>query len=170
MSASRRSSKPASPFRSQPSSKRARRFAWTRLKVATSNAQSNHAPKAAPPRNFEGPLRPRNNHSNTRRLRAFNILRRAFRADWRIRTARMKRFDLWMGIAIGLALITTSWRRWTAFGLTEALGFISGAACVYPVVRQSVWNFSLVVADTWANVRGNVKIMFRPLAAILFSL
>jgi nicotinamide riboside transporter PnuC len=59
----------------------------------------------------------------------------------------MKRFDLWIGIAIGSTLITASWRRWTAYGMTEALGFVTGAACVYLVVKQSVWNFPLGIAN-----------------------
>lgn len=75
-----------------------------------------------------------------RRLRAFN-------GFWRIRMAIIKRFDLWIGIVIGSALITASWRGWTSFGLTEALGFVTGAACVYLVVRQSVWNFPLGIAN-----------------------
>jgi nicotinamide mononucleotide transporter len=34
-----------------------------------------------------------------------------------------------------------------AFSLTEALGFVTGAACVYLVVRQNVWNFPLGIAN-----------------------
>jgi nicotinamide mononucleotide transporter len=59
----------------------------------------------------------------------------------------MKRFDLWIGIAIGLALITASWRRWAPYSLTEALGFVTGAACVYLVVKQSIWNFPIGIAN-----------------------
>jgi nicotinamide mononucleotide transporter len=59
----------------------------------------------------------------------------------------MKRFDLWIGIAIGSALIAASWRRWAPYSLTETLGFVTGAACVYLVVRQSVWNFPLGIAN-----------------------
>ena len=59
----------------------------------------------------------------------------------------MKRLDLWIGIAIGLGLIIASWRRWAPYSLTETLGFVTGAACVYLVVRQSVWNFPLGVAN-----------------------
>jgi nicotinamide mononucleotide transporter len=80
-------------------------------------------------------------------LRAFIGFRRAFRAAWRIRMAMMKRFDLWIGIVIGSALITASWRGWTVFGMTEALGFVTGAACVYLVVRQNVWNFPLGIVN-----------------------
>jgi nicotinamide mononucleotide transporter len=46
-----------------------------------------------------------------------------------------------------LALITTSWRRWAPYSLTEAFGFVTGAACAYLVVKQSIWNFPLGVAN-----------------------
>jgi nicotinamide mononucleotide transporter len=59
----------------------------------------------------------------------------------------MKRYDLWIGVAIGLFLITASWRRWAPYSLTETLGFVTGALCVYLVVRQSVWNFPLGIAN-----------------------
>jgi nicotinamide mononucleotide transporter len=61
--------------------------------------------------------------------------------------AIIKRFDLWIGMAIGSALITASWRGRTSFGMTEALGFVTGAACVYLVVRQNVWNFPIGIAN-----------------------
>jgi nicotinamide mononucleotide transporter len=73
-------------------------------------------------------------------MRAFNNFRR-------VRAAMIKRLDLWIGIALGSTLITVSWRGLTSFGLTEALGFVTGAACVYLVVRQSVWNFPLGIAN-----------------------
>src|SRR5262245_1839280 len=72
---------------------------------------------------------------------------RAFNNFGRARIAMIKRLDLWIGIVIGSTLITASWRGWTSFGLTEALGFVTGAACVYLVVRQSVWNFPLGIAN-----------------------
>jgi nicotinamide mononucleotide transporter len=59
----------------------------------------------------------------------------------------MKRYDLWIGMAIGSALIAASWRRWAPYSLTETLGFVTGAACVYLVVKQSVWNFPLGIAN-----------------------
>jgi nicotinamide mononucleotide transporter len=36
---------------------------------------------------------------------------------------------------------------WSNIPLTEALGFITGAACVYLVVRRSIWNFPLGIAN-----------------------
>jgi nicotinamide mononucleotide transporter len=61
--------------------------------------------------------------------------------------AIMKRFDLWLVVAMGLALIIASWRKWAPYSLTEALGFLTGAACVYLVVKQSIWNFPVGIAN-----------------------
>ena len=65
----------------------------------------------------------------------------------------MKRPDWWIGGAAGLALVYASWRGWAPFGLapftmTEALGFVTGALCVYLVVRENVWNFPVGIANT----------------------
>ena len=64
----------------------------------------------------------------------------------------MKRLDWWAGGAAGLALVYASWRGWAPFGwtppsLTEALGFVTGALCVYLVVRENVWNFPVGIAN-----------------------
>ena len=64
----------------------------------------------------------------------------------------MRRPDLWVGAAAGLALLYASWLGWAPFGLTpfsmtEALGFVTGALCVYLVVRENVWNFPVGIAN-----------------------
>jgi len=65
----------------------------------------------------------------------------------------MKRPDLWIGGAAGLALVYASWLGWAPFGMapfsmTEALGFVTGALCVYLVVRENVWNFPVGIANS----------------------
>ena len=65
----------------------------------------------------------------------------------------MKRLDWWAGGAASLALLYASWRGWAPFGmtppsLTEALGFVTGGACVYLTVRENVWNFPVGIADS----------------------
>lgn len=65
----------------------------------------------------------------------------------------MKRADVWIGGAASLALVYASWVGWAPFGLapfgmTEALGFVTGAVCVYLVVRENVWNFPLGIANS----------------------
>ena len=37
--------------------------------------------------------------------------------------------------------------EWWPYSLTETLGFVTGAACVYLVVRQNIWNFPLGIAN-----------------------
>lgn len=64
----------------------------------------------------------------------------------------MRRLDLWVGGALGLALVYASWLGWAPFGMqpfsmTEALGFVTGAFCVYLVVRENVWNFPVGLAN-----------------------
>lgn len=48
---------------------------------------------------------------------------------------------------MAILLIVASWQQWVTVPLTEALGFVTGAACVYLVVRQSIWNFPLGIAN-----------------------
>ena len=65
----------------------------------------------------------------------------------------MKRLGLWVGGAAGLALVYASWVGWAPFGwkppsVTEALGFVTGALCVYLVVRENVWNFPVGIANS----------------------
>ena len=59
----------------------------------------------------------------------------------------MKRLDFWIGIILSVLVIVASWQQWLPVPLTEALGFVTGAACVYLVVQQSIWNFPLGIAN-----------------------
>ena len=65
----------------------------------------------------------------------------------------MKRLGLWIVGAAGLALVYASWVGWAPFGwqppgVTEALGFVTGALCVYLVVLENVWNFPVGIANS----------------------
>lgn len=59
----------------------------------------------------------------------------------------MKRWDVWIGLIASVLLLAGAWGKWLPFSLTEALGFVTGAACVYLVVLQNVWNFPLGIAN-----------------------
>ncbi len=64
----------------------------------------------------------------------------------------MRRLDAWLGGAAGLALLYASWAGWAPFGwappsLTESLGFVTGALCVYLTVFENVWNFPVGIAN-----------------------
>jgi nicotinamide mononucleotide transporter len=61
---------------------------------------------------------------------------------------KMKRsLDYWTGALLGMALIVAAWQQWLPYSLTETLGFVTGAACVYLVVKQNIWNFPLGIAN-----------------------
>lgn len=50
-------------------------------------------------------------------------------------------------VLVGSGLITCSWLRVIPYDLTETLGFITGAACVYLVVREDILNFPVGIAN-----------------------
>jgi len=59
----------------------------------------------------------------------------------------MKNRDYLLGGLLGAALILAAWQEWLPYSLTETLGFVTGAACVYLVVRRNVWNFPVGIAN-----------------------
>lgn len=59
----------------------------------------------------------------------------------------IKRIDLWIGLLIAAGMIVASWQQILPVPMTETLGFVTGAACVYLVVQQNVWNFPLGIAN-----------------------
>lgn len=59
----------------------------------------------------------------------------------------MKRTDIWVMAALGSALVAASAAGVLPYGLTETLGFVTGAACVYLVVKENVWNFPVGIAN-----------------------
>lgn len=61
----------------------------------------------------------------------------------------MKRrlLDYSLMTVISFLLVVASARHWIPYGLTETLGFVTGAACVYLVIRQDVWNFPVGIAN-----------------------
>ena len=58
-----------------------------------------------------------------------------------------KLLDYLLIILIGSALIICAWLRIIPYDLTETLGFVTGAACVYLVVREDVLNFPVGIAN-----------------------
>ncbi|MCC2668079.1 MAG: nicotinamide mononucleotide transporter PnuC [Armatimonadetes bacterium] len=59
----------------------------------------------------------------------------------------MKRADVLIGFILGLGLLLSSWLGWLRLEWTEALGFVTGGACVYLVVREHIWNFPVGIAN-----------------------
>jgi nicotinamide mononucleotide transporter len=52
-----------------------------------------------------------------------------------------------LAIVLGGVLLLLAWRRWVEFDLTEALGFVTGAACVWLGVKQNIWNWPIGIAN-----------------------
>jgi len=55
--------------------------------------------------------------------------------------------DLWSGTLLGAAFVLASWQKWVPYSLTETLGFVTGALCVYLVVKENIWNFPVGIAN-----------------------
>ncbi|MEK7950869.1 nicotinamide riboside transporter PnuC [Luteolibacter soli] len=45
------------------------------------------------------------------------------------------------------ALLLCAWQKWLPLDLTEALGFATGAACVWLVTRGNIWNWPIGLAN-----------------------
>ena len=50
-------------------------------------------------------------------------------------------------IALCAALLLCEWQKWLPLDLTEALGFATGAACVWLVTRGNIWNWPIGLAN-----------------------
>ena len=48
---------------------------------------------------------------------------------------------------VSLVLVVLSLTKVAALGMTEVLGFVTGAACVMLVVRQNIWNYPIGLAN-----------------------
>jgi nicotinamide mononucleotide transporter len=59
----------------------------------------------------------------------------------------LKPVEIIVLVLAGLVLVTCSWQRWIQYPLTETLGFVTGAGCVYLVVREHIWNFPVGIAN-----------------------
>lgn len=59
----------------------------------------------------------------------------------------MKRIELGVAVLLGTALVVASWRKWIPSDLIETLGFVTGALCVYLVIKQHILNFPIGIAN-----------------------
>ena len=59
----------------------------------------------------------------------------------------MKRLELFIATLSGTTLIVASWQKWIPASPVETLGFVTGALCVYLVIKQNVLNFPIGIAN-----------------------
>src|ERR1700761_3996884 len=50
-------------------------------------------------------------------------------------------------LGVSVAMIAASWFQWWSLGMTEVLGFTTGGACVWLVVREHLWNWPVGLAN-----------------------
>ncbi|MHB1459097.1 MAG: nicotinamide riboside transporter PnuC [Armatimonadota bacterium] len=50
-------------------------------------------------------------------------------------------------ITVSLGLVVGAWSKQLPIGLTEALGFVTGAICVLLIVEENIWNFPIGIAN-----------------------
>ena len=50
-------------------------------------------------------------------------------------------------LGVSAAMIAASWFHWWTLGMTEVLGFATGGACVWLVVREHLWNWPVGLAN-----------------------
>lgn len=58
----------------------------------------------------------------------------------------MKKWE-WLGALVGGVFLIAAWQKWVPLDLLESWGFVTGAACVYLVVRENIWNFPIGIAN-----------------------
>ena len=59
----------------------------------------------------------------------------------------LKRLESLVGITLALGLVAGAGLHVIPYSLTETLGFVTGATCVYLVVKRSIWNFPVGIAN-----------------------
>src|SRR5882724_5114562 len=64
----------------------------------------------------------------------------------------MRRLAIVTSIFLSIAAVVAAHAGWLPFSTTETIGFVTGAACVYLVIEQNVWNFPIGIANNIAFV------------------
>ena len=59
----------------------------------------------------------------------------------------MQRIFVGIGSILSLCLLIAAWMQWTPFSFIEAVGFVTGAACVYLVINENILNFPIGIVN-----------------------
>jgi nicotinamide mononucleotide transporter len=62
-------------------------------------------------------------------------------------TTKLRPIEVAIILAISATMIAASWFHWWPLPLTEVLGFATGGACVWLVVREHLWNWPVGLAN-----------------------
>ena len=62
-------------------------------------------------------------------------------------TSRREKYGYAAGTVISIALVAAALGKRAEFDITEVLGFVSGALCVWLTVKEDVWNFPVSIAN-----------------------
>jgi nicotinamide mononucleotide transporter len=60
----------------------------------------------------------------------------------------MKRWEIAVMVLGSAALILGAWTKVLPLGLTETLGFVTGAVCVWLTVKENIWNWPIGIANS----------------------
>jgi nicotinamide mononucleotide transporter len=60
----------------------------------------------------------------------------------------VKRIAYFVAALVSLGLLVAAGQQWLPMTLTEVLGFITGAACVWLTVKENVWNWPVGIANS----------------------
>ncbi|WP_193212417.1 nicotinamide riboside transporter PnuC [Luteolibacter marinus] len=55
--------------------------------------------------------------------------------------------DAWLVAGLSLVLLSAAWWRWLPIDVTEALGFATGAVCVWLVTKENIWSWPIGLAN-----------------------
>jgi len=58
----------------------------------------------------------------------------------------MKKLALGIALPLGTTLVVAYWQKWIP-SMVETLGFVTGALCVYPIIKQHTLNFPVGIAN-----------------------
>lgn len=59
----------------------------------------------------------------------------------------MSRLGPWLIGILSALLLVSAWFGWVPLDFTEACGFVTGAACVWLITRESIWNWPVGLAN-----------------------
>ncbi len=60
----------------------------------------------------------------------------------------MKKIIYYTCAVLSVLFVIAAWQKWVPFSLTESLGFVTGAWCVWLTVKENIWNWPIGIANS----------------------